>query len=213
MTRFILIRHGFSVANQDRFFAGASDVPLAELGRKQGEIVSRYVAEHYAIDAIYSSPLSRARDTVAELAERTGLPVLLDEGLREIYGGTWETLAFAEIAKKYPDDFGDWEHRFGLCRPTGGESYAEVRDRMMKTMEKIARPNDGKTVAVASHALAIRAFHAGMFDLPLEQVDHTPELPNASVSEVVYEDGRWAAAFFGKADFLGEFVTKLPPNI
>lgn len=100
MTRFVLIRHEFSVANEDRFFAGASDVPLTELGRRQGEIVSRYVAERYAVDAIYPFHFRAPKTPLRSLPERRGCPFFSTRGLREIYGGKRETLSFAEIAKK-----------------------------------------------------------------------------------------------------------------
>lgn len=213
MTRFIIIRHGYSEANDKSIFAGVLDAPLTEIGRRQGELVSLYVAEHYKVDAIYSSPLSRARDTVAELAKRTGLPVLIEDGLHEIYGGEWEAMTFEELPRRYPEAFKIWEDSLGLSRPTGGESYAEVRDRMLKTMEKIARDNNGKTVVVVSHSLAIRAFCNGVLSVPLEKIDHGPDIPNASLTSVFYENGRWTIEFLGKADHLGDVVTKLPANL
>ena len=68
MVKFIVVRHGFSSSNLDKTLTGHLDAPLVEMGYKQGQAVSEYIFNNYKIDAIYSSDLIRAVQTVEKLA-------------------------------------------------------------------------------------------------------------------------------------------------
>ena len=105
LTRMVFVRHGQSMANISGVFAGQTDVPLSPLGRKQAEELNDFLLEHYTIDAVYSSDLSRAYETVLPTAGTLGLPIEKDVSLREIDGGLWEGLYIEEIAPTYPKEY------------------------------------------------------------------------------------------------------------
>lgn len=209
MTKLIIVRHGQSMANLNGTFAGQVDVPLSPLGHRQVEELKEYLTRRFKIDVIYSSALSRACDTVAPTATALGLPVIRDVGLKEIDGGKWEGLTNVEIAQKFPADFALWRDNIGLSRCTGGESIRELQQRSIATTKRIAEENDGRTVLIGTHAGFLRAMICYWRGIPLEEMKNTTWVPNASVTEVDYEDGKFRLLQEGEISFLHGDVTRL----
>ena len=79
-TTFYFVRHGESEANAAQRFAGQTDSPLTDLGRRQAQAVADALAA-VRFDRVVSSDLSRARDTALAIARRQGLSV---ESFREL---------------------------------------------------------------------------------------------------------------------------------
>ena len=104
MVTIILERHGQSEGNSLKLFTGHKNVNLTELGLKQVERTAEYIAENYKVDKIYSSDLKRAVDTAQFVADKTGLEIIKNEKLRELYAGEWDGAHFDEIEKNYADD-------------------------------------------------------------------------------------------------------------
>ena len=116
MTKFVIVRHGQSVANLEERYAGCYNALLTPLGKKQAELLTEYILKTYRVDAVYSSPLSRAIETVEKIASRSGVALNVCEGLREIDGGKWEGLSLREIAENYPQDAYLWKTDFSNFR-------------------------------------------------------------------------------------------------
>ena len=174
MTKFLIIRHGQSTATLEERYAGWYDAPLTELGRKQAAITTDYILKNYHVDAVYSSDLIRAVETVKEIAARANVPLVKEKALREIDGGEWERKQVEEIAREYPEQAYLWKTDIGKARPTGGESFAELQVRIDSAFRKIAAENDGKTVVVASHGGAIRTMQCLFENVPIEDMRKVP---------------------------------------
>ena len=84
MVRMLFVRHGQSEANEKMLFTGQTDVSLSQTGRHQAQALKEFVLRTYAVDAIRSSDLKRACETVAPIAEALSLPVVRDARLREM---------------------------------------------------------------------------------------------------------------------------------
>ena len=129
-TRLVLWRHGQTVWNFEDRFQGQTDIPLNETGLAQAERAARLLAGLQP-DAIFSSDLSRAAATAAQLARITGLPVSHEKDLRERHGGVWEGLSGPEIRARYPAEFLTWS-------PPEGETAAGVADRVSDALERLS---------------------------------------------------------------------------
>ena len=127
MTKFILVRHGQSKANEGGFLAGVTDVPLSTLGERQAKAVSEYILKTYKVDVIYSSPLERACNTVMGVADELNLPIIKETDLREFDFGKWEGLPLEEIKNNFDDGYGKWAKDPGAFVPDGGESAVPRR--------------------------------------------------------------------------------------
>jgi len=213
MTKFILVRHGQSEANKDNLFAGHSDFPLSELGLRQAEMTAEYILNHHTVDAIYSSDLKRAYSTALPVSRQTGIEIIPDERLREIFAGEWESLPFTDIAVKFPKDREIWKNDIGNSRPTDGESVRDLADRILCRLTEIAEDNDGKTVLITFHATPIRSMQALWQFGDIEEMKNINWVPNASVTVAEYENGEFKLVSVGESDHLNEINTTLPPNV
>ena len=212
-TRLLLIRHGESEANRENRFAGHSDFPLTEKGMLQAECTADYIARTYSVDAVYASDLRRAYDTALATARRFSLPVIPCESLREIFAGEWEGLSFDELPVRYSEDFGVWRSDIGNARCTGGEAVSTLQDRVLAVLLHIAEQNPSKTVVIGTHATPIRATECALRGKPLSEMHAVPWVTNASVTELLCENGRLSLVSVGENRHLAELHTALPKNV
>lgn len=211
-TRFIMVRHGFSVANDKKCFAGNSDFDLTELGLRQAEKCAEAL-KNEKIDAVYASDLKRAYRTAVPIADALGLEINASRGLREIFAGEWEGMLFDELCVRYADSYSVWRQDIGRAVCDGGESVAELSVRVISTLEQIAAENGGKTVCIATHATPIRAVCTAAAGLDVCEMASISWVSNASISVIDYEDGRFMPVSINNSDHLGELVTVFPANV
>jgi len=213
MVTLILIRHGESQANRQRIFAGQIDPDLQNKGIKQAKLTAKYIVEHYNVDKIYSSDLQRAYKTALCLAEELNIEITQDKNLREIHGGEWEGIKFSDLPVKYPKEFNIWMNHIGLSCCVGGESVKQLGDRIMRAITKIAEENEGKTVAVATHATPIRAVQSIIQSGSVEAMENIPWVSNASVTVLEYDNNVWKIIEVSKDEHLAELKTELPTSV
>ncbi len=211
MTRLYFIRHGQSEANLTGRFAGHSDFPLTELGKRQAQYTADYVKQN-RFTVVYTSDLSRAAETGRAVAELLDIPLVTDARLREIYAGEWEGRTFDEL-QDHPD-FRVWRQQIGISRCTGGESVAELQVRVREAVESIVKAHPGQTVCIATHATAIRVMECLWTQTPLEQMHTIPWVNNASVTIVEYDShmhGRLVSR--DEHQHLSSVFSSLPNNV
>lgn len=213
MTKVLLIRHGESTANLHNIFAGHFDAELTERGHEQAECTARYIADTYKVDAIYASDLRRAFCTGVHLGNLLGLIVYPERGMREIYAGEWEGVPFFGIKDTHPAEHHVWNTDIGNSVCPGGESVEQMSNRVYETLCRLASENDGKTIAVFSHATPIRSMQWRMTGKPLSHMQNVPWVSNASVTELQYEHGIFSAVHIGQDAHLEEMRTVLPCDI
>ena len=213
MTILLLIRHGESEANRDKVFGGQSDARLLPTGGRQAHITAEYLAENYKISRVYASDLSRALKTGEIIANAVKAPLIPCKNLREIYAGDWQGVTFKEIEKRYPKDYEKWINDIGNAACTGGESVSALSKRILNALTDIAKENEGKTVAVATHAIPIRAMQCAMGNLPQGEMKNIPWVSNASVTEAIYENGKWTLGNVGYDKHLADNITRIPTTI
>lgn len=186
MTSVLLLRH----ASHDWLSRGiAGRMPCVGLNaqgqREAGELAGRL--RENIIEAIYSSPQQRARETAARLAQERRLPVLRDEAFDEIDFGDWTGLSFAQLRA---DEAGwrQWLEQRSIATPPGGESFAQVQQRAMAGMERLARLHPNGNVLVVSHGDVIKAVVAGVLGMSLDHMERF-EIAPASLSVVAIGPG------------------------
>lgn len=213
MTTVLLVRHGQSTANLNNIFAGHFDAELTERGHSQAECTARFIADTYTVDTIYSSDLRRAAGTAMHLGNLLTLPVMPEKGMREIAAGEWEGALFYQLGETHPEEYHHWMTDIGTSRCPGGESVAEMGERVYETVCRIAAENDGKTVAIFTHATPIRTVQWRLSGQPLSHMQHIPWVSNASVTELQYDNGMLTTVKIGQDEHLSEMRTALPGNV
>lgn len=213
MTTLLLIRHGFSTSNEDGTLTGQIDVPLTPLGALQGAAACRYVLENYSVDAVYSSDLVRAVDTVRSLANARLLPIITDPDLREMDCGIWSGESIAKLKAMYGEAYAAWGDAVAGVFPEGGESWNALADRAYSALLRIAKENAGRTVVIATHGGTLRALCGTCLGIPMEDWrDRLTYAPNAALTVLTYDGER----FVRKAivdSYLGDLKTEMPKGI
>ena len=213
MTTLLLVRHGLSLANREKFFAGQADVPLLPMGQLQARATGAFLREHYAAHKVYASDLVRAGETGQILAEILGCPLETDKGLREIYAGAWQEKTFDYLTERYPQAYGVWRQDIGKAQCPQGESVAEMGLRVREALTRICRDNPGKTLVIATHATPIRAMESWAKFLDFSRMGELPWVSNASVTELFYEDGVWQLGKVSQDSHLQDLRTVFPANV
>ena len=161
-TRLLLLRHGETALSIQRRYSGQGDPELTARGHDQAEGAALRLASPEAsgfaadgIAAVLSSPLRRARQTAAAVADALDVPLETRDGLTETDFGGWEGLTFLEAAERDPELHARWlgdEH----VAPPGGESFADVGRRLAAERAAILAAYPGETVVVVSHVTPIK---------------------------------------------------------
>ncbi len=207
MTKFLLIRHGESETNLTGVFTGQSNAPLTERGILQAKCTAEYIKNNYKIDKVISSDLDRAFVTGKAVSDLFGLEVTQTPELREISAGKWEALPFSDIKEAYPELYASWFGDIGVCRCPGGESVAELGDRVFNCMKRIAEENPNSTIVIATHATPIRALQSVITHGSVNEMEHINWVSNASVSTVTYDNGKWEFVEASRDEHLKDLVT------
>lgn len=212
MTTLIFLRHGLSVTNNSGSFTGQFDAPLHERGFTQAQDVTAYFTTQtsYTIDKIYSSSSARAYSTVLPTANALSLPIEKCNDLQEINVGNWSGLSFEEVQSRYPAAFQLFRDNVGLARYGDGESTAEAQIRMVKTVEKIARDNENKTVLIATHGGVLRALYCAWHNVSLQELKNVEIVPNASLSVAQFENGKGTFEIYGFDEYLTDKTPHVP---
>lgn len=150
-----LVRHGETESNKAGLALGRADVPLNERGLRQARcLAQRLAGERFT--GVYTSPLKRAVETAAAIAEPHGLTPVVEDRLIEMDVGELDGLTFSEIRERFPGLLERWASPDG---PTialfGSESLADVRDRAWEAMDELSRRHADETVCVVTHNFVI----------------------------------------------------------
>ncbi|SCC49638.1 MULTISPECIES: histidine phosphatase family protein [unclassified Gordonia (in: high G+C Gram-positive bacteria)] len=154
-TRLILLRHGQTPLSVERRYSGRGNPDLTDEGRRQARAAAARVVREEGIAAIVTSPLRRARSTAEEVAALTGIDVVEHSGLIENDFGDWEGLTFTEASQRDPDLHRAWLSDITVPAP-GGESFAQVAERISRTKAELLERYPGQTVVLVSHVTPIK---------------------------------------------------------
>ncbi|MFI5986125.1 bifunctional RNase H/acid phosphatase [Streptomyces sp. NPDC051555] len=184
---FVLLRHGETALTPQKRFSGSggSDPELSAAGRRQAEAVAAALAARGTVQAIVSSPLRRCRETAQAVADRLGLPVTVEEGLRETDFGAWEGLTFGEVRERHPDDLDAWLKSAKAAPTGGGESFATVTRRVAATRDRLLAAHAGRTALLVTHVTPVKTLVRLALGAPPESLFRM-ELSAASLSAVAY---------------------------
>lgn len=204
MTKIIVVRYGQTKWNVGQVFRGTADVPLNETGKKQAESLAQALSS-YKIAAIYSSPLSRARETAEAVAKKQGLKFKISDLLLDINYGKWQGLPHEEVAKKWPKIYKLWHEAPHQVKFPKGESLDDVRKRVEKFLERAVLEHQRETIAAVSHRVAIKVLLCAALGI---DNSHFWQLKQntASFSIIEYESGVFSLACLNEICHLKEIA-------
>ncbi len=187
MTKVILVRHCQAEGNLKRFFQGRIDAEITATGRAQiGSASETLCAE--PIDIMYTTSLSRARQTAEGINVYHDVPLLIEDGFLEINPGEWEGIYLSEIEKRYPEQYDNWKNHPAAFVAPNGESMQQVYDRTSKALMKVVSENKGKTICIVSHGCAIRNMMCFLHGWSIDKIGLLPIGTNTSMNVVTFDD-------------------------
>lgn len=179
------MRHGETESNIKRRYQGWTESPLSKKGLKQAEKTGQWLAEK-KIDALYASDLSRASHTAQIIGASFLLKPVISPLLREINFGRWEGLTYDDIMGAWPSEITSWLDDPFLRSAPGGETVAEVGQRMLSFVEELLGRYPGdQGIVVVSHGGSIRALISHVMGLDKESFWQLG-VDNASVSRISF---------------------------
>ncbi len=149
-TTVFLVRHGTTEWNREEVFRGRIDCPLNDAGRAEARAAAASL-EGIDIQRIYSSPLSRAAETAAAIAERRGIQVIPDPSFIDLDFGEWHGLPLREVREKYSSLYRAWREKPQEVNFPGGENLEQARSRAWQGLLRVVEENQGKTALIVSH--------------------------------------------------------------
>jgi len=178
VTVLYLVRHGETDWNREQRLQGTRDIPLNEAGVAQAHELADYFST-LAITCVISSPLVRASETAAILADACACPIRVEARLREIDHGSWSGLTLPDIGSRFPELVAREQLRPEAFDVSGGERLPDVYRRVTGVLADLLSQHEREHVLVVGHGitLALMTCAASGADLALFP-EHLP--PNAS---------------------------------
>lgn len=184
-TLILFVRHGQTPTTGKLLPGRAPGLHLSDAGKVQAQSAADTIAGLKQVDAIYSSPLERAKETAAPIAKVRGLKVVADRGLLELDIGDWTGEELRKVAR-----LPEW--RTVQCYPSGfrfphGESFVELQTRIVGTIERLVAAHPGGTIVAVSHADTIKAAVVHATGTHLDMFQRISISP-ASITAVAYAE-------------------------
>jgi broad specificity phosphatase PhoE len=164
-----LIRHGQTAWNVQRRFLGKSNIPLDDVGKSQACALAERLS-FLSMGTIYSSPLSRARETAEALSQtRPGSLVKMVQDLAELDQGELEGKKGECLPQDYPEFFSEWIQDPADARVPGGETMAECQARAWRALHQALDDSEpDQPLILVSHKMVICTILCRMLDLPIK---------------------------------------------
>lgn len=166
--RLYLVRHGQTDLNRDRRFRGMSRAPLNASGRVEAACAAE-ILSRASIEAVHASPMPRSLETAEVISGVAGSPVRPDERFTDIDYGLWQGLTVEEVAERFGGEaIESWKRDPGSFTFPGGDSMADVRDRVEPALEGLAGEYAGGAVAAVTHMAVLKVCFLAAMGLSFE---------------------------------------------
>jgi phosphoserine phosphatase len=179
-----LVRH--AATDFEGKWIGSTDAPLSDAGRRQAAEVARTLS-HVNADMLFASDLLRARETAIAIGQQAGLTPKLIPGFRECDFGVWEGLTWDEIRMRFPSESRAYLNDWLNAVPSGAESVAAMRDRVLTAWREIVHADWTRAILVG-HAGSNRILLAEFLGMPLANLFRIGQ-DIAAVNRVALVDG------------------------
>lgn len=188
-TTVLLVRHGQTPTTGKVLPGRAKGLHLADEGHRQAQVAADRIAElgqKGRVDAVYSSPLERAKETAAPISKALGLRTKVDRGLFECDFGDWTGKELKKLSK-----LPEWQtvqRAPSTFRFPNGESFTEMQTRMVSALDRLRQQHPGGTIVCVSHADTIKAAVAHALGTHIDLFQRIVISP-ASVSALTWHAG------------------------
>jgi probable phosphoglycerate mutase len=188
-TRLCVVRHGETAWNAEHRVQGQLDVPLNGIGQVQALAASKVLAKE-KFDVIYSSDLSRARQTAEPTAGLLSMKILFEKDLRERHYGIFERHTYADVKVRYPEDYARFDARDPEYAFRTGESLRDFADRSIAVVSRLIGKHENQNILVFTHGGVLDMLYRHVSGLALT-AERTFGIPNAGLNRIEVSLAGW----------------------
>jgi broad specificity phosphatase PhoE len=191
LNRLVLWRHGETDYNATGRWQGHLDSALTETGWNQARFAVPVLTK-FAPELVVASDLRRATNTATVFTDAVGIPLRIDERLRETHLGKWQGLTNSEVEAEWPGMIDLWRSDPTIA-PPDGETRIEVAARAAEVVDDVDREFDG-TVMLCAHGGLISALTGRLLNLPIQSWGQLGGIGNCHWTVFTRRpdgDGRW----------------------
>ena len=189
-TRLFIVRHTETIGNVEKRLTGRQDYEITEKGKMLIQKLTREL-ESIKFDKIYSSTSGRAIKTVERIAQKQNLKIEKSSELCEMYFGKYDGWKWEDVNKIQPEikqTQNEINEIVGIPRQ---ESMEETANRIYNYILKILKENEGKTILVSSHGVAIEAFLRKIENIKFRYEKEKFCQYNVAINELEFEDNEF----------------------
>ena len=168
-----LVRHGETLSNRSKLYAGWSNDELTSTGRAQAEQAAKKFANK-SIDAIYTSPLRRTVQTAEIIAHFLNMKPIPDKSFIEQRLGLWEGLTEDEIARDFKKEWEVWNKRPQELVLDGRETLDQLLQRVLNGITRIKNDSHYKSILIVTHVAIIRVLHLYLNNIDMNKYRTIP---------------------------------------
>ena len=190
MALFYFVRHGETAWNAEGRLCGSTDVPLSDGGRQQAHALARRI-QTLRVEALYSSPLSRALETARIIGKALGRDPVLDNRLVELNYGAWEGRTFEEAKRDTSALYQAWDADPGSLAPPQGETGVHLIERAMPFLAGMARRHPTGNVVIVCHKTVCRLLACHLMGVPLSEYRRRIPMENGALNIFEWKAGKW----------------------
>jgi probable phosphoglycerate mutase len=203
-----LVRHAETAWNAEGRVQGQLDIPLSEVGLAQARAVAAVLGNE-SFSQIYSSDLTRVRQTAQPTADRLGMKVLLEENLRERHYGSFQGITYTEAKQRFPAQFARFKAHELDFDFSNGESLARFNERALACIDSLVKRHPGEHVLVFTHGGVLEMVYRYATGRALSS-PRDFEIPNAAINRVEVGAQGWRVWAWADISHLSVALDDLP---
>ena len=185
-TKIYLVRHARTVANDKGILSGVTDVEVSIEGKKQIDAFTP-VFRNVKLDRIYTSPLSRTSETIAQIAQEHHLEPIVIRELIEKNNGIAETMTIDQVDQIMPGAKVMFLPNGMLPDIEGAETLEQAQKRIVDTVLYCAKVNLGNDILICTHGFVLKLFIWKLLNRDSRKIYPNISIENTSITTVEYD--------------------------
>ncbi len=200
-TRLFIVRHTETIGNVEKRLTGRKDYSITANGEILIQKLTREL-ENIKFDKIYSSTSGRAIKTIEQIANKQKLKIEESDELCEMYFGIYDGWKWEDVNKIQPEIKQKQNEINEIIGIPKQESMEETANRMYNYVLKISKENEGKTILISSHGVAIEAFLRKIENIKFKYERKKFCQHNVAINELEYENNKFKIIRLADIDYL-----------
>lgn len=203
MLKLYITRHGETEWNIQKRMQGWKNSNLTERGIRNAKALGEALRD-VEFNRVYCSPLDRTRHTTELILNGRNVEVVYEENLMEIHLGEVEGKNQQEANEIYPGFSSHFWENPHLYKPMSGEDFYQVRERVLKVLDKIIEENPSGSVLIVTHGVVLKTIHSYFKNLSMERLWDPPFIYDTSLTIVEVKDGKFNILAEGDISHINE---------